>query len=94
MSYRKVSLPYSENFGFVLKQWREESGFTQRSLAYSLGLSTPQMVSNWENGRCAPSLEQLVQLSKIFKVSKTVIIDMLVEESRASMYRAFEDLGK
>lgn len=82
MVRRKISVPYSGSIGIWLQQLRESKGLTQRELADILGLKTSQMISNWENGRCAPSFYQLPVLCKVFDVSEKAMTDKLIEEQK------------
>ena len=59
-----------------LRELRLEKGLTQRQLAHQLSLS-PNIVCEWEKGRCSPSIEALKKLSAIFECS----IDFLVGNS-------------
>ena len=62
-----------ETFAKIIKELREEKGFTKTALAKALGLTHPTIV-NWENGTKVPSIFTFIELSKFFKVS----IDYLV----------------
>ncbi|NRA68155.1 MAG: helix-turn-helix transcriptional regulator [Pseudobacteriovorax sp.] len=92
MVKRKISVPYSPSIGSWLQELRENKGLTQRELADILGLSTPQMISNWENGRCAPSFSQLAVLSKVFDVTQKEMIDKLMDEQRKIFSESFSEL--
>jgi transcriptional regulator with XRE-family HTH domain len=59
-----------------LRELRIENGFTQRELAQQLNLS-PNIICEWEKGRCSPGIEALKKLSSIFECS----IDFLVGNS-------------
>ena len=55
---------------------RKQKGLTQLELADTLYV-THQAVSKWENGKSIPSIEILVELTKLFNIS----IDYLLENS-------------
>ena len=50
-----------------LKRLREERGIDQKVLAIDLNVSQPT-ISDWENGRKTPSVENLVRLADYFSV--------------------------
>lgn len=47
----------------ILKQKRDEKGFTQRQLAAKLGV-TQGSVNKWENGSCWPSVPMLYSIAQ------------------------------
>lgn len=47
---------------------RKELSLSQDQLAEKLYISR-QLVSKWENGMCAPSIEMIIELSKLFQIS-------------------------
>lgn len=51
-----------------IKALREQSGFTQATLAKQLGI-TRSSVNAWELGISVPSTQYIVELAYIFKVS-------------------------
>lgn len=51
-----------------LKRLREERGIDQKVLAIDLNVSQPT-ISDWENGRKTPSVDNLVRLADYFSVS-------------------------
>lgn len=60
----------------ILKNHRQEQGFTQEQLAKKLYLST-QAVSKWETGQSIPSIDNLLLLSDLYSLS----LDELVQGS-------------
>ena len=56
------------NMGEKIQQLRKKEGLSQEALAERLGLSR-QAVSKWESGTAIPSIDNLVELSKIFAVT-------------------------
>lgn len=54
---------------------RSSFGWTQVQLARKLNI-TKQTVSNWENDNIQPSVEMLVNLSKIFNVSTDYLLGL------------------
>ena len=59
---------------------RTSFGWTQVQLAQKLGI-TKQTVSNWENDNIQPSIEMLVNLSKIFNVSTDYLLGLTSSNS-------------
>ena len=59
-----------------LLELRTENNLTQRAIAKLLNVSQGTY-NNWENSNTQPSIEQLIQLSRLFKVS----IDYIVRNS-------------
>lgn len=63
----------SKEFGKILKYLREKNELLQIELAQELNTST-SVISNWENGKFEPSIDQLKFLADYFNVS----IDYLI----------------
>lgn len=59
-----------------LQLLRTNRKLSQEELADNLGISR-QSITKWENGQSFPDIQNLIQLSEIFKVS----IDRLVKEN-------------
>ena len=64
------------NIADRIRYLRDKSGLTQTDLANKLGISR-SAVNSWEMSLTSPSLINLVEMSKIFKVS----LDYLVSAS-------------
>lgn len=70
------------NFPFVdciatgnnIKNLREKSGISVRELQDIFGFSTPQAIYKWQYGISIPTVDNLIILSYIFKVSIDDII--------------------
>lgn len=62
-----------------LFELRMEQGLSQRELAKKLNISQGTY-NNWENGKTQPSIEDLIEISKLFKVSVDYLIGNQVEE--------------
>lgn len=52
----------------LLREIREEMGFSQKELAKQMGVS-PTNIYNYESGRTEPNIDTLIKLSKILNVS-------------------------
>lgn len=62
---------------------RKAKNLSQDDLAEELGLSR-QAVSKWENENSKPDVENLIKLSKIFKVSVDDLIGNQIVETEAA----------
>ncbi len=56
-----------------IKKLRMANGLSQVELAKKLGV-TKQCVSNWENDNVMPSIDMLVKIANLFKVSTDHIL--------------------
>ncbi|MGX7200828.1 hypothetical protein BCR22_06545 [Enterococcus plantarum] len=61
--------------GEILKEKREQLGYTQKEVAQKLYVSR-QTVSNWEIGKTYPDIEKLLNLSDFYGLS----LDELIKE--------------
>ena len=53
---------------------REESGLSVRELQDIFGFATPQAIYKWQHGAALPTIDNLIVLSAVFKVSMEEII--------------------
>lgn len=53
---------------YRFKECREAKGFSQKFVALSLGVKPPS-ISDWENGKTKPTIENLIALSDLLQVS-------------------------
>src|SRR5574344_1159317 len=58
----------------ILKQLREQKGYSQEQLSKDLGISRQTLI-NYENGVNTPTLENIKKLAKFFEVDYSCIID-------------------
>ena len=65
----------TQTIGHRIHLMRKANGMTQRDLAALIGV-TPQAISRWECGICAPDLSVLVFLSHTFGVSLDCIFGL------------------
>ena len=66
---------------YRFKECREAKGFSQKYVALSLDVKAPS-VSEWENGKSNPTLENLIALSNLLGVS----CDELLGQSSPTSY--------
>lgn len=60
--------------GQNIKQLRLEKNITQKELASLIGVSQ-RLISNYENGSATPTVENLIKIADIFKVSLDFLTD-------------------
>ena len=53
---------------------RENAGLSVRDLQDIFGFATPQAIYKWQHGAALPTIDNLIVLSTIFKVSMEEII--------------------
>ena len=53
---------------------REESGLSVRELQDIFGFATPQAIYKWQHGAALPTIDNLIVLAAVFKVSMEEII--------------------
>lgn len=63
-----------------IRETRERNGLTQAALAKKLGV-TRSAVNSWEIGISAPSVQYLIELSKLFNVSSDFLLELDTKES-------------
>lgn len=75
ISKRKYDpLPFeANNIGIILRDLRSKYNYTQQELADMLHVKQ-NIISMWENGKSSIQIDELISLSKIFKIS----IDKLI----------------
>lgn len=78
MNRREFPKINMEKTGALIKEKVVEQGYTVRDIQNYLQLSCPQPVYRWFKGKVMPSLDHLLMLSKVLKVSME---DLLVVET-------------
>ena len=63
-----------EKVGNLIKKLRKDNNLTQKELADKLNV-TFQAVSKWENGKSVPDIAQLHEISKLFNIDISDILD-------------------
>lgn len=56
-----------------IKEYRANNDFTQRFIAYKLGVSQ-QTVAKWEKGKATPNISHIIMLSDLMKCSVDELI--------------------
>lgn len=65
-----------------VKEYRLNLNLTQTDVSETLGYTSSQLISRVERGECRYPIKSLIQLSEIFKVSHSELIDLEVESHR------------
>lgn len=63
--------------GKQLKRIRKERNFSVQDIQHQIGLISAQAIYKWERGQALPSLDNIVILAKLYKVT---LDDLLVIE--------------
>lgn len=74
-----------ERLGLYLKEKREAAGLSQSEVAKKLGYSSPQFISNCERGLCALPLDTLKTIIKLYSLSPSEVIELILEEQEKHM---------
>ena len=63
--------------GLNIKSLREARGITVKDIQKELGFTTPQAIYKWQDGKCLPTLDNIIILARLFEVSveDIVVID-------------------
>ena len=79
-----------EKIGNKITKLRKGLNLTQSELADSLYV-TPQAVSKWEKGKSVPSIEVLIELTKLFNISIDFILDdtEILEDDYKSIFKYY-----
>jgi transcriptional regulator with XRE-family HTH domain len=81
----------SNRIGRFFRQARIERGFSQEFVSKALGYDSPQMVSNWERGICSPPVSRLYDLVQLYGISRSKVIDIILQETRESLENQLSD---
>lgn len=76
-----------KNLGEHLKKQRTQKGLTQGEVAQALGYSSPQFVSNFERGLCAPPIPKLGTLVKLYRMDSEELINIIVQSYEKELRR-------
>lgn len=67
--------------GQFLKDARQRAGLSQGQVARIFGFTTPQFISNWENGRSSPPMKHIAKLCRLYPIDAGQFFDLLVDYS-------------
>lgn len=71
--------------GNRIRRMREASGLTVEELVEMMGNISPQAYYKWQNGKCLPTVDNLLIMSRIFGTT----IDELIAEERDEQSLSF-----
>ena len=72
----------------VIKMASLRSGISQKELAYYLGYTSPQFVSNWERGLSNPSDKKYDELCDLLRLSRKTMKAAILCDREIELYRA------
>ncbi len=75
-----------EETGRCIERHRCQAGLTVRDLQNYFGFEYPQAIYNWQHGKCLPSVDNLLALARLLKVSME---DLLVYEDQGVPFFAW-----
>ena len=71
-----------QNTGKQIKKIRSECGFSVRDIQNIFGFEYPQAVYAWEQGKNAPTIDNLLVLAQLFKVDiSEIVVSATIEVS-------------
>ena len=79
----------NESLSTFMKNAREAAGLSQQEVGRKLGFGSSQFISNWERGISGPPIKALIRLKSIYKLDVNKLVEILVENSRSKVNRAF-----
>lgn len=74
--------------GEFLQEKRVKANFSQSEVAQKLGYSSPQFVSNFERGLCAPPLEKLKALIPLYRMDGEEVLRLMLKEEERQLRMA------
>ena len=78
----------------LLKMARIDCDFKQLEVSKELGLANAQYLSNIERGLCAPSMETVLALAKIYKIVPNKIIDVMISDYNQALEQKIRSINK
>ncbi len=70
---------FQVELGTYLREKRIEADLTQSQIAETLGLESPQFISNIERGKCAIPMHVMRQLIKEYKLDRSQFFEFISE---------------
>lgn len=64
--------------GQYLRLKRKSAALSQNQVAKELGYSTPQFISNFERGLCAPPLDKLRILIGLYRLDQEEVLQLMI----------------
>ncbi len=79
-----------DKIGLFIKKLRTKNNMSQKDLARELGIGR-ENISKWENGVSLPDIENLIIISKIFKVSIDELLQGELNDNKGIYYELYKD---
>lgn len=80
--------------GEFLQARRIKMGLSQGDVAKKLGYSSPQFISNFERGLCAPPLNKLKLLQQLYGLSGEELLKLMMKEHEKHLRKSLGLGGK
>lgn len=74
--------------GDFLQSKRVKAGLSQGDVATKLGYSSPQFISNFERGLCAPPLNKLKLLVQLYGLNGDEVLKLMLKEQEKHLRKA------
>lgn len=74
--------------GDFLQAKRTKAGLSQGDVATKLGYSSPQFISNFERGLCAPPLNKLKLLVQLYDLNGDEVLKLMLKEHEKHLRRS------
>lgn len=74
--------------GEYLQDKRVKAGLSQGDVATKLGYSSPQFISNFERGLCAPPLNKLKAIVQLYDLNGDEVLKLMVREHERHLRKA------
>jgi transcriptional regulator with XRE-family HTH domain len=74
--------------GDFLQSRRIKAGLSQGDVATKLGYSSPQFISNFERGLCAPPLNKLKMLLALYDLNGEDVMKLMLKEHEKHLRKA------
>lgn len=83
--YEKFAYPVIDlvKTGRCIERQRRQAGLTVRELQAYFGFEYPQAIYKWQHGECLPTVDNLLALARILRVSME---DLLVYEDQGGVF--------
>lgn len=65
------------------------AGIRQIQIAHGIGKLSPQFISKFERGECLLPLPKMIAYSRLLKIRKEELFEVLIKEHRKSLERLF-----
>lgn len=80
--------------GEFLQSKRIKAGLSQGDVATKLGYSSPQFISNFERGLCAPPLNKLKLLVQLYDLNGEEVLKLMLKEHEKHLRKSLGLKGK